>query len=397
MWIFLELDTHHNEELFSALESALIFQPHVSDERHAALIDSWPSSAARVCTRDAGFVREPPRPPARTQTEPAFAYDAVASLALAFANVSDEADAPSARERHAHGSAVLAALRREHFFGATGHVSYEPSIFSSSLTRQKEKLSYALYNMQRLVRGSNGHRGNVGLVKVAVVSANTPEVSAITLCENRVSYVADITWPGGGTSARDAIAGAAVLGLTSAVPPPAAAVVTDAYIAFIVDLYHQGLISDSLRFSMWALAGFCIVISLCCGLWTVFYWRKPSVWASQPPFLILIVIGVIISISLIFPASIDHDFGMFHDHSMEGVYTPEFHPGLAVMCNLKLWLYCIGFVLTFGALLAKLWRIKVILVNPDLRERKVALTRPIFPHLAHATCSHLSHAMASSR
>ena len=82
---------------------------------------------------------------------------------------------------------------------------------------------------------------------------------------------------------------------------------------------------------------------------------------------------------------------------MEGVYTPEVHPGLAVMCNLKLWLYCIGFVLTFGALLAKLWRIKVILVNPDLRERKVALTRPIFPHLAHATCSHLSHAMASSR
>lgn len=71
--------------------------------------------------------------------------------------------------------------------------------------------------------------------------------------------------------------------------------------------------------------------------------------ASQPFFLFLICIGILILGSTIIPASIDNE-----RHSMKAC-------NIACMCTP--WLLCIGFTTTFSALFSKTWRINQVMRN----------------------------------
>jgi hypothetical protein len=58
------------------------------------------------------------------------------------------------------------------------------------------------------------------------------------------------------------------------------------------------------------------------------------------------------------------------------VGAPGRYPNLDVACVRQVWFYFIGNALIFGAMIAKLWRVTRLLVNPELRDIRVPL--PVF-------------------
>lgn len=77
--------------------------------------------------------------------------------------------------------------------------------------------------------------------------------------------------------------------------------------------------------------------------WVVYNWKTRIVQASQPIFLLMIVLGVFIMSSSIIPMGIDDQ------HNSTGACTAA--------CNATPWLISMGFSMTFSALFSKLWRI----------------------------------------
>lgn len=90
-------------------------------------------------------------------------------------------------------------------------------------------------------------------------------------------------------------------------------------------------------------------IVVCCIVFAAWvFWNRKSfvVRASQPPFLYMVLVGVVIMGATIIPLSIDD----------ENVSTR----GCSIACMCVPWLISVGFVTTFSALFSKLWRINKI-------------------------------------
>ena len=84
----------------------------------------------------------------------------------------------------------------------------------------------------------------------------------------------------------------------------------------------------------------------------VAYWRKDvRVSCTQPAFGISLLLGAIVTLSATFFLDAQDDMA----------------------CNLHMWLYCSGFVMTHASVAARLWRIVTILVNPSMRDVKVSV------------------------
>ena len=82
------------------------------------------------------------------------------------------------------------------------------------------------------------------------------------------------------------------------------------------------------------------------------YWRKDvRVSCTQPAFGISLLLGAIVTLSATFFLDAQDDMA----------------------CNLHMWLYCSGFVMTHASVAARLWRIVTILVNPSMRDVKVSV------------------------
>ena len=101
--------------------------------------------------------------------------------------------------------------------------------------------------------------------------------------------------------------------------------------------------------------------AVACLIWTFCNSRLPVVRAAQPMFLYQIVLGCIVSTSCLIPAGVDD-----RDSSDSGV---------TAACNLELWLYGLGFAITYTALLAKIWKIKTVLLQA-CRDLKVVVVTP---------------------
>lgn len=99
------------------------------------------------------------------------------------------------------------------------------------------------------------------------------------------------------------------------------------------------------------------IIMLCCFLlllWIIIFRRDRIIRASQPLFMIIVLVGVFIYAAAIFPLTADDEWTDISD-------------GNQWWCMTTIWLGAMGFVLIFGALFAKAWRINKIFQNKSMK------------------------------
>jgi len=122
----------------------------------------------------------------------------------------------------------------------------------------------------------------------------------------------------------------------------------------------QGYLPDSAKYLVWAIAILGIAFGCFCIAWSFVKRRSKVLKAAQPTFLYVISLGCIFSIAAIFPASLDHRY------LQDTVPLKSTSPRLNGACNAQVWVYALGFTLTFGALLTKLWRVMRIVNNTSV-------------------------------
>eukprot|EP01128_Nolandella_sp_AFSM9_P003760 TRINITY_DN1648_c0_g1_i1.p1 TRINITY_DN1648_c0_g1~~TRINITY_DN1648_c0_g1_i1.p1 ORF type:complete len:621 (+),score=145.22 TRINITY_DN1648_c0_g1_i1:61-1923(+) len=88
-----------------------------------------------------------------------------------------------------------------------------------------------------------------------------------------------------------------------------------------------------------------IAVFLAAMVATIFNREHLVIRYSSPPFLVAILLGAIISLSSVY----------------------FWHRTSTVFCNLRVWLLCTGFILLFGSLYSKTWRVYKILNNKKLK------------------------------
>ena len=113
------------------------------------------------------------------------------------------------------------------------------------------------------------------------------------------------------------------------------------------------------------LFGFNFATSIFFLFWTIYYRKHPIVMLSQALFLELVAFGAIVSSLTIVPLTIDDEIYKDDDRNPDQVKLAA-----TVACNSAVWLYCVGFVLTFAPLFSKMWRVKKVF-NKSLRKVQV--------------------------
>lgn len=114
------------------------------------------------------------------------------------------------------------------------------------------------------------------------------------------------------------------------------------------------------------LFGLNFATSICFLAWTVYYRKHPIVMLSQALFLELVVLGAIVSSLTIIPLTVDDEtYPGNEEANLEDIRREA-----TIACNAAVWLYCIGFVLTFAPLFSKMWRVKKVF-NRSLRRVQV--------------------------
>jgi len=103
------------------------------------------------------------------------------------------------------------------------------------------------------------------------------------------------------------------------------------------------------------------LIGTVCLVWLWCNRQSAIVKSAQPTFLSLIIVGSVMSLSACIPAAFDHREAFFSDAGV----TSELQLA-SRMCDLQLWLYSLGFILSFSSLLAKLWNIKRLTMSRQI-------------------------------
>jgi ABC-type phosphate transport system substrate-binding protein len=117
-------------------------------------------------------------------------------------------------------------------------------------------------------------------------------------------------------------------------------------------------------------AALILFFGVACGVLAT-YREKTTVKAAQPTFFFLMAAGCTLSILATMLAVTDHA-GL--DPAADGAAGQSVvYPSLDAACGAQVCCFFIGASLTHGALVAKLWRIKKIMINPTLREVRVPL------------------------
>ena len=98
---------------------------------------------------------------------------------------------------------------------------------------------------------------------------------------------------------------------------------------------------------------------------------------SQVSFMQLIVLGCIVSACSIYPMGIDDRQSSTTEDSLNAA------------CMAQVWLYCIGFCITFASLFVKTWRVKSIILHSSLRKKAVTMldVLPMFALLLAVECA----------
>ncbi|CAB9497914.1 acid type B receptor subunit [Seminavis robusta] len=126
--------------------------------------------------------------------------------------------------------------------------------------------------------------------------------------------------------------------------------------------------------------------ALICLAWVVYYReRSLLVRISQPPFLITLACGCIVSILSIIPMGVQTEYRFVKDDIATGTLTAEENADIQTVdasCMLVPWLNSIGFVMVFSSLFSRIWRVQMIFkAGEALRRRTVSLI-DIAPYVA---------------
>ena len=113
-------------------------------------------------------------------------------------------------------------------------------------------------------------------------------------------------------------------------------------ITHCVDLH---LIDSTVKSICFILMGLLCTMALLCAAWTLHYWHRPIVKASQPIFLLLICGGIILQIFTIIPLS--------QDTQVEASSNDN-------ACRWMVPLFSFGFCFTFASLFAKQFRVYIV-------------------------------------
>merc|ERR1712196_579990 len=113
-------------------------------------------------------------------------------------------------------------------------------------------------------------------------------------------------------------------------------------------------------------------------VWTIINRKSDQVKVAQPIFLWMMGVGSIVSTLAIIPMSLSED-------DAENLATEEGHPTADGACMATVWLYGLGFVMTFSPLFAKVWRVERIFDAGLKMKRKFKLTtRMVITRIAFA-------------
>lgn len=141
-----------------------------------------------------------------------------------------------------------------------------------------------------------------------------------------------------------------------------------------VPLDLPDVVEDKNNLSHLRFVGLGLYIAICCttvafALWTFLKRHDRIVRASQPPFLIMVCVGVLILASALIPLSLD-EYHVSKDIKSDAI------------CMSVPWLISIGFTVTFAALFSKTWRInKIFHQKSGFKRMRVTARDVILPFL----------------
>jgi ABC-type glycerol-3-phosphate transport system substrate-binding protein len=105
----------------------------------------------------------------------------------------------------------------------------------------------------------------------------------------------------------------------------------------------------------WGLGGLSCLVSLYLAFWVMRYRNERVIRASQPIFLLMICFGTLVMASSIFPFGMEDDIASYQ--------------ACTVSCMAGLWLFCIGFAITFSALFSKIYLVRSMLRQTQGQQR----------------------------
>ena len=135
-------------------------------------------------------------------------------------------------------------------------------------------------------------------------------------------------------------------------------------------------LGDGLKMAGYAVVVLQGILSTIAIIWTYYYRDNELVKVSQPPFLRAIALGCFIMAATIIPLSVEGDYRYKIDPNTYKL-TDEEDPDIKSVdaaCMALVWLYNMGFILTYSALFAKIWRIKKLFFDTSMRRKRVTAT-----------------------
>jgi hypothetical protein len=124
-------------------------------------------------------------------------------------------------------------------------------------------------------------------------------------------------------------------------------------------------LANKTRVTLWAMGTLNEALALAALVWTLAHRNHFIVRASQVPFLACLCLGVMLSSSAIFIVTVD-DRADGAGLAYRGAYAVA-----NVACTAAVFVYSMGFTVTFGALYSRIWRIRRLFDNAGMRAVKV--------------------------
>jgi len=131
------------------------------------------------------------------------------------------------------------------------------------------------------------------------------------------------------------------------------------------DVEQLNLLSNNLRLGGLALMTVCMALTFGLALWVGWHRKSPVVQAMQPVFLIMLLVGNIITNSSIVPVGMDD--------------STTSNPDAA--CEVFPWLNAIGQTFILSAMFSKLWRVNQIFHSEGFQRKVVTAKEMIWPFL----------------
>ena len=115
-----------------------------------------------------------------------------------------------------------------------------------------------------------------------------------------------------------------------------------------VPTHEQNLVPTAVFVMANTLTGLAIALAVAFFSWTLYFRHDERLKGLQPRFLLLVALGCCTSLATTFPMARDHASERALQTVADERTGSGIHPSLDASCNIQLWLYCSGFVITYG-------------------------------------------------